>query len=296
MLHTNYSKLLKMMIIRNRGFWRIEAISKLSKQMEQGQYQLEYLKNMITKHERSSNIHSFLQIESSKSKKKKINIEDKARSKSSQTFFVTQTPSAYGNKFKKYNNKLFMNEYEEFIYNPIELHPFEIKYIRKRDENQKYYNVQEIKKEIEKNYNYIRSEYKKNRPFTSSGYINNKNINSEMKHEIKNIYNSNSLSANRNYYTNNINMSKRRKKGYKIPIDNNFNSNNITNENFKNSKQKRRVVSAYLSNRERGNFFAEENTLFENIKKNKYINQKENKRKKINNFISMYNDKSINIF
>jgi hypothetical protein len=60
-----------------------------------------------------------------------------------------------------------MNEYEEHMYNQIELHPFEIKYMRNRDENQKYFNVLAIKKEIESNYNYIRNEQLKDRPFTS---------------------------------------------------------------------------------------------------------------------------------
>ena len=36
--------------------------------------------------------------------------------------------------------------YEENIYKPIELYPFEIRYIKQRDENQKYYNVQKLKK------------------------------------------------------------------------------------------------------------------------------------------------------
>lgn len=46
------------------------------------------------------------------------------------------------NEYK--NNQLFMGEFEENIYSPIDLHPFEIKYTRLRDENQKYFNVIEM--------------------------------------------------------------------------------------------------------------------------------------------------------
>ena len=289
MKHTNYPNLLKMIITRNKGFWRIDAISRLSKKISQGQTQLEYLKNLITRHEKQKKIHSFLEIYSVKNTNKKINQMEKARSKSSQTFFVTQIPPFNRRRLYNYNNLLFMNEYEENMYSPIELHPFEIKYQRQRDENEKYFNVQELKKEIEKNYNYIRKEQIKNRPFSSfyKNKINNNN-NDLFENEIKHTNNNNNISIN-NYYSNNLNMSKKRKKGYKINFNrknyyNSQNSNTI-NENWKTSQQKERLISAYLTNKIKGNIFAEENELFENIKKNKtLLSTFSTKSKTMNNF------------
>ena len=287
MKHTNYPNLLKMIIMRNKGFWRIDAISRLSKKISQGQTQLEYLKNLITRHEKQKQVHhSFLEIYSVKNSNKKYNTMEKARSKSSQTFFVTQIPPFNRRRLYNYNNQLFMNEYEENMYSPIELHPFEIKYQRQRDENEKYFNVQELKKEIEKNYNYIRKEQIKNRPFSS--FYKNKINNELFENEIKHTSNNNNISIN-NYYSNNLNMSKKRKKGYKLNFNqknyyNTHNSNTI-NENWKTSQQKKRLISAYLSAKARGNIFAEENELFENIKKNKaLLSTFSTKTKTMNNF------------
>jgi hypothetical protein len=255
-----------MIISRNKGFWRIDAIGRLSKKISKGQIQLEYLKNLITLHEKNNNkTHSFLQINSVKPYHKKINFREHPRSKSSQTFFVTQIPS-YNKKIRDLNRKLFMNEDEENIYNPIELHPFEIKYTRNRDENQKFFNVQKIKKEIERNYNYIRNEQIKNRPFSS--YYKNKMKNDFFGYESKNSASRN-ISLN-NYYSNNKNMSKKRKKGYKLYFNSNTNDNihNTINQNWTNTFGKKRIISAYLKNKVKGDIFGEENELFENIKKN----------------------------
>ena len=217
-----------MIITRNKGFWRIEALGRLSKKISQGYSQLEYLKNLITLHKKQNQIHYFLQINSIKSLNKKFNSIGKARSKSSQTFFVTQIPSYNRRRKNKYNKQLFMNEYEENIYSPIELHPFEIKYMRQRDENQKYYNVQKIKKEIEKNYDYIRKKQIKNRPFSS--YYQKKMNNKDLFGYEKKFSNSNSNNISINYYySNNLNMSKRRKKRYKINFNINYKNNHINN-------------------------------------------------------------------
>lgn len=271
MKHSNYQNLLKMIITRNKGFWRIEALGRLSKKISQGHSQLEYLKNLITLHKKQNQIHYFLQINSIKSSNKKFNSIVKARSKSSQTFFVTQIPSYNRRRKNKYNKQLFMNEYEENIYSPIELHPFEIKYMRQRDENQKYYNVQKIKKEIEKNYDYIRKKHIKNRPFSS--YYQKKMNNKDLFGNGNKFNNSNNISINY-YYSNNLNMSKKRKKRYKINFNINYKNNHINNtinQKWNNSQQKKRLISEYLSNRAKGNILAEENELFENIKKNKTI-------------------------
>ena len=167
MLSTNYSNLIKSILEKNKGFWRLEAISILTKKINKGEDKYNYLRNLISLQDKRIKAQPFLQINSLNPKKaipRKIKKLQSFRDKSSQSFFVTQIPNK---KIKRLNSKLFLNKEEEKIYNHIELHPFEINTIRRRDENQKYYNTQQIKREFESSYNYIRNEQIKDRPFTS---------------------------------------------------------------------------------------------------------------------------------
>ena len=249
MLHSNYKNLLKSIIEKNKGFWRLEAIAILTKKINKGEDKYNYLRNLISLQEKRTNAYPFLQINSltpSNVIPKKIKKVQSFRNKSSQVFFVTQVPNK---KIKQFNQKLFLNQEEEKIYNHIELHPFEISNVRRRDINQKYYNTQEIKKEIETSYNYIRREQIKDRPFTS--YYKRK-----MSHNYFGY----------NFFTNNMNMNKKRKKGY-INYKTNYTSDNSEN-NWTQLGDKKRIVSAYLKNKERNNLFGEDNIIFEKIKKN----------------------------
>ena len=283
MIHTNYPNLLKTIISRNRGFWRLDAISRLTKGINKGLTHLEYLKNLITRYGAKNQIYSFLEINPIKTFNKKINEVGGGRNKISQTtFFVTQIQDYNRIENFKYNNKIFLNKYEENLYNPIELHPFEIKYIRQRNENQKYFNVQEIKKEIERNYNYIRKRQTKDRPFSS--YYNNKLNQNLFGYERKNS----SLNI-RNYYRNNRNMNKKRKSANTINLNG---IDNTTKEKWKNPEEKKRLLSAYLNNREKGNIIGEENELFEKIKQIKFNNNSPNdnfstKNKTMDNFSTL---------
>ena len=249
MLHSNYKNLLKSIIEKKKGFWRLEAIAILTKKINKGEDKYNYLRNLISLQEKRTNAYPFLQINSltpSNVIPKKIKKVQSFRNKSSQVFFVTQVPNK---KIKQFNQKLFLNQEEEKIYNHIELHPFEISNVRRRDINQKYYNTQEIKKEIETSYNYIRREQIKDRPFTS--YYKRK-----MSHNYFGY----------NFFTNNMNMNKKRKKGY-INYKTNYTSDNSEN-NWTQLGDKKRIVSAYLKNKEKNNLFGEDNIIFEKIKKN----------------------------
>ena len=249
MLHSNYKNLLKSIIERNKGFWRLEAISILSKKIKKGESKYNYLKNLISLQEKRANPYPFLKINSLSPVNaipKKARKDQSFRNKSSQVFFVTQVPNK---TMKPFNKNIFMNKDEENIYNHIELHPFEINPVRKRDINQKYYNVQEIKKEIETSYNYIRNEQIKDRPFTS--YYKRK--------LTKNFF-------GYNFFSNNFNMTKKRKKGY-INYKTNYTNNNTENT-WIHIGEKKRIVSAYLQNKEKRNLLGEDNLLFENIKRN----------------------------
>ena len=249
MLHSNYKNLLKSILERNKGFWRLEAISILTKKINKGEDKYNYLRNLISIQDKRTNAYPFLQINSLTPGNvipKKIKKTQSFRNKSSQVFFVTQVPNK---QIKQFSQKLFLNQEEEKIYNQIELHPFEISNVRRRDINQKYYNTQEIKKEIETSYNYIRKEQIKDRPFTS--YYKRK-----MSHNYFGY----------NFFTNNMNMNKKRKKGY-INYKTNYTNDNTEN-NWTQIDDKKRIVSAYLKNKEKRNLFGEENMLFEKIKKN----------------------------
>jgi hypothetical protein len=259
MLHTNYKNLLNSIIERNKGFWRLGAISILSRKIQNGEEKYNYLKNLISIHDKKITKYSFLKINcitpiNLEKNKKKIKKFRSFRNQSSQMFFVTQIPPNQRNK--NFNNKLFMNQEEENMYNPIELHPFEIKYARKRDKNQKYFNIQEIKKEIENSYNYVRNEQIKNRPLTSY-----------YKRKLSRNFFGYQTSKFSNYFKNSLNMNKRRKKSYKN--NNNFTTSYVNHkyaenvENWKDDKNKRIIVSEYLRNK-----YSEENKLFEDIKKN----------------------------
>ena len=277
MLNTNYPNLLKTIITHNKGFWRIEAIGRLSKKINKGQTKYEYLKNLITLHEKGNKAHTFFQVTPLRNINKKIKYEDHSRSMSSQTFFVTQMPPKNRRRINKYNHQIYMNEDEQYLYNQIELHPFEVKFMRNRDENQKYFNVQEIKKEMEKNYDSIRSKQIENRPFTS--YYKRKLSQNLFGYESKR--NSKNISIN-NYFSNNRNMSNKRKKGYKINFNSNLNINSfntINSQNWNSIQDKKRIISAYLKDTSRGNLFAEDNELFEKIKKNRNILTPKNKSK-----------------
>ena len=249
MLHSNYANLLKSIIERNKGFWRLEAIAILTKKIQKGEEKYNYLRNIISLQEKKTKVPPFLQINSLSpvnSFPKKIKKIQSFREKSSQAFFVTQVPEK---KIREFNSKLFMNKEEENIYNHIELHPFEINNVRKRDINQKYYNTQEIKKEFESSYNYIRNEQIKNRPFTSY-----------YKRKFKNNF------FGYNFFNNNSNMKKKRKKGY-VNYKTTFTNDNSEN-NWSNLGNKKRIISSYLRNKDKSNLLGEDNLLFEDIKNN----------------------------
>ena len=186
MLHTNYQNLLNSLSLKTKGLWRLEAIAKLTKKIQKGETKWTYLRNLIKRSENNENV-SFLQIISSKSMSRiQIDPLSRLRSRSSQTFFVTQIkPNYYFNLKKNFNDQIFMNLDEELMYSPIELHPFEIKYTRRRDPNQRLYNIQELQKEIEYNYDKIKREQRTiRRPYTS--FCGNNKIKKKFKNNENN--------------------------------------------------------------------------------------------------------------
>ena len=64
MLHSNYANLLKSIIERNKGFWRLEAIAILTKKIQQGEDKYNYLRNLISLQEKKTETPPFLKINS----------------------------------------------------------------------------------------------------------------------------------------------------------------------------------------------------------------------------------------
>lgn len=269
MWNSNYPNLLKMLTIRSKGFWRLASINKLSKEINRGHHKLKYLRDLITLHKIENNSHSFIKFTSIKSINDKWKTEPHKASQFTQTLFVTQVSPDNKRRANNFYKKLFLNEDEEKMYNPISLRPFEIKYVRYRDQNQKYFNVQEIKKEVEKNYDNIREELIKVRPY--SQYYK-----SHLKNNLLGIK-SRSLSSTQ---TKKDKLNKIKNKKYNINI--NINDNNKV-QSLETMQDKRRLASAYFNNKTRGLYSSAKNQLFKGSKNNRAIISAKNKPQTIIN-------------
>jgi hypothetical protein len=255
-----------MLTIRSKGFWRLASINKLTKKINQGHHKLKYLRDLITLHKIENDSHSFIKFTSIKSLNSKWKSEPHNTSQFTQTFFVTQVSPDNKRRANNFYKKLFLNEDEEKMYNPISLRPFEIKYVRYRDQNQKFFNVQEIKKEVEKNYDYIREELIKDRPY--SQYYK-----SHLKNNLFGIK-SRSLSSTQNK-KNKLNKIK-----YNINI--NINDNNKV-QSLETLQDKRRLTSAYLNTKSRGYYSSAKRQLLKGNKNSRTIISAKNKPQKIIN-------------
>lgn len=277
MMNSNYPNLLKMLTIRSRGFWRLASINRLSKRINKGQSKLKYLRDLITLHKIENESHSFIKFTSLKSLNDKWKTEPHKSNQYTQTFFVTQVSPNNKRRTNKFYKKLFLNEDEEKMYNPISLRPFEIKYVRYRDQNQKYFNIQEIKKEVEKNYDNIKEELIKNRPF-SQHYKS---------HFKKNFFEdkSRSLSSTQN----------KKRKLNKIKCSININDSNKV-QSLETPHDKRRLVSAYLNTKSTGPFSNTKNELFKRSKNSRTIISAKNKPQKIINISNPGDYLSNNIY
>jgi hypothetical protein len=258
-----------MLTIRSRGFWRLASINKLSKKINKGNHKLKYLRDLITLHKIENDSYSFIKFTSIKSLKDKWKSEPHKNSQFTQTIFVTQVSSDNKRRTNNFYKKLFLNEDEEKMYNPISLRPFETKYVRYRDQNQKYFNVQEIKKEIEKNYDNIREELIKDRPY--SQYYK-----SHLKNNLLGIK-SRSLSSTQQK-KGKLNKIKNNKYNINININNN---NKVQNREM--IQDKRRLASAYLNTKPRGYYFNSKNKLFKGNKNSRTIISAKNKPQRIIN-------------
>ena len=269
MWNSNYPNLLKMLTIRSRGFWRLASINKLSKKINKGNHKLKYLRDLITLHKIENESHSFITFTSIKPLSCKWKSEPHKTSQFTQTFFVTQVSPYNKRRTNNFYKKLFLNEDEAKMYNPISLRPFEIKYVRYRDQNQKYFNVQEIKKEVEKNYDNIKEELIKDRPYSQcyKSHLKNKLLGIESR-SLSSTYNKKDKLNKINNNKHNINI--------------NINDNNKV-QSWETLQDKRRLASAYLNTKSRGNYFNTKNKLLKGSKNSRTIISAINKPQRIIN-------------
>ena len=72
MLKTNYENIKRIASSSQKGFWRVQAIAKLDKEIRNGKTQYEYLKGLISKTNNKNNYpKSNLKLKKKKKKKKK---------------------------------------------------------------------------------------------------------------------------------------------------------------------------------------------------------------------------------
>ena len=230
MLKTNYENIKRIASATQKGFWRVQAIAKLDKEIKNGKPQYEYLKSLISLHPRSKRgksnleleITPFLQnnnIKQTKETKKLKNIP---------SFFVTEISPKIN--YENINGKLFQNENEMMIYNQMPFFFLPIKKIRPRTATEKFYNSRKIEKEFNEKYELIQL-YK-----NSLQYIPN--------NELSDAYDSNSnISSNSNNKRKNDDILPNIKKNKKINTTGfrNLNKKNSLNREF--SSKEHKVVS-----------------------------------------------------
>ena len=179
MLQTNYRNLKKTLFFRNKGYWRMSALSILDKEINKGKWHFKSLRNNLSI-QAQKNKKNLLQV----TNYKKISHEKtgktvKNKNYSNKFFSLTQVlRNDYGLDTAVEHGFLpgfFINQSEALLYNQINLLPFNIKSVRTRTNTEKYYNIQKIKEEFEKNLK------EKRRIKSSKPYFNNKEYNKENK-------------------------------------------------------------------------------------------------------------------
>ena len=239
MLKTNYENIKRIASSSQKGFWRVQAIAKLDKEIRNGKTQYEYLKGLISKTNNKNNYpKSNLKLEIIPFLKPISNLKQKnqkkKKTKALPSFFVTQISPKLD--FKNLNGQLFLNENEMMIYNQMPFFFLPIKKIRPRTATEKFYNARKIEKEFNEKYEliqlyknsfqYIQSSDMDNSHFTNS---NNKKSEEDIFPFIKNNKNLSSIESTENnkYNRNKIWINK----GTNTNINNLITSENNTKTN-----------------------------------------------------------------
>ncbi len=174
MLTTNYENIKRIASATQKGFWRVQAIAKLDKEIKNGKPQYEYLKSLISLHplNKKSKNNLGLEITPILQNSKIKQIHQTKKLKNIPSFFVTEISPRLN--FRNINGKLFQNEDEMMIYNQMPFFFLPIKKIRPRTATEKFYNSRKIEKEFNEKYELIQL-YKQSMQYLPNNEINDEN-------------------------------------------------------------------------------------------------------------------------
>ena len=225
MLKTNYENIKRIASSSQRGFWRVQALSKVNKEIKNGNHYYEHIKSLITVNsERDPIYRNRLELDIIPFLRpvdlKKINSKKKLITKPS--IFVTEVEKNYD--YRNLISQIFLNEDEMMLYNQMPFFYLPIKKVRPRTATEKFYNSKKIEKEFNDKYELIQL-YKESLKFLPSSVRNNNNLN------LSNII----INNNNNSNFTNDSSNKLFKIKKKIKIKNNDN-NNKNNDNDNNEK------------------------------------------------------------
>ena len=229
MLKTNYENIKRIASSSQRGFWRVQALSKVNKEIKNGNHHFEHIKSLITVNsERDPIYRNRLELDIIPFLRpvdlKKINSKKKLITKPS--IFVTEVEKNYD--YRNLISQIFLNEDEIMLYNQMPFFYLPVKKVRPRTATEKFYNSKKIEKEFNDKYELIQL-YKESLQYLPKSVRNNNNLN------LSNIIINNNNNNNFNNESSNNVFKFKRKINIKS-IDNIIknNDNNIIKNNDNN--------------------------------------------------------------
>ena len=221
MLKTNYENIKRIASSSQRGFWRVQALSKVNKEIKNGNHHFEHIKSLITVNsERDPIYRNRLELDIIPFLRpvdlKKINSKKKLITKPS--IFVTEVEKNYD--YRNLISQIFLNEDEMMLYNQMPFFYLPVKKVRPRTATEKFYNSKKIEKEFNEKYELVQL-YKESLQYLPNSVRNKNNLN------ISNL-----IVNNNNFNIESKNKGFKFKKKIKIKTYDNNNKNNDDTEKF----------------------------------------------------------------
>ena len=222
MLKTNYENIKRIASTSQKGFWRVQALSKVNKEIKNGNHYFEHIKSLITVNsERDPIKRNRLELEITPFLRPvNLNIiNSKKKLLTKPTIFFTE--AEVEKKFDYYRfAHIFLNEDEMMLYNQIPFFYLPIKKVRPRTATEKFYNSKKIEKEFNDKYELVQL-YKESLQYLPNSVRNKNNLN------ISNL-----IVNNNNFNIESKNKGFKFKKKIKIKTYDNNNKNNDDTEKF----------------------------------------------------------------
>ena len=159
MLNLNYNQIKKTIFNKQKGFWRVAAISKLEKDKDKkNELGNKLIRNQITIQDKKLKKYSFLSIiteKKSKNNKISINNQSKSLNKKINTSNICDNDNNYFsrnvNNYDYFTPKNDSNNLN-IKFSEINIHLFSRMYQHERNETEKIYTIKSLEKEFEKQY------------------------------------------------------------------------------------------------------------------------------------------------